>query len=628
MPAFATLPPGSAPTRPAAGRWVANCRGAAVCAPAAAATAAGRRLPWRPPRSPASAVGWHVRDRAGGQRLLTGGRYGHGGGRCVSGAAAVRATMRGAGGEGREAAAATGAPPPPPPHSGVNGLWEAPAAGGERGVAADEPVAVRGGRPAAAAGEDAPPAAAPSPPAATTTGDAPLTPPPRPRRPRRPYSNVDPVSFQRRPGSLIAAAALVAGTTVGAGVLALPAVTASSGFVPSSAALCGVWAVAAVQALLLAETAVNTQCALGRPSAVSILSMARATLGDAGAAVTSVAYGLLHVAILTAFTAQGGTILTELFGAGGRGGGGLPVWSGAPVFSAALGAFLFFASDGLVARVNNALVVATVALFLALVAATAGQFQADALLTGSHWGAVIPDAMPVLLVSLVFHNVVPYVCSFLEGDRTKIRAAVVGGSLLPLLMFLTWNGVILGSSDVQAAAAAAAAASAAAVADSGVVAPLFDPVALLRNSGGATGGVITGFSLLAVVTSYVGVVAGLVDFANDGFLSTRLLTAEQIRRWPAVAYAVTLVPPTVAAVAAPDAFFGALDVAGAFGVSVLFGLLPCAMAWRLRYGAGVALNASYAPLVPGGRAMLAAMMVGPAAVLTTEAMQRLQGLFG
>ncbi|GAB0489102.1 hypothetical protein MMPV_000318 [Pyropia vietnamensis] len=387
-------------------------------------------------------------------------------------------------------------------------------------------------------------------------------------------------------------------------------------------ALVGVWAIAAVQALLLAETAVNTQCALGRPSAVSILSMARATLGDGGAAVTSVAYGLLHVAILTAFTAQGGTILSELVGEWG-----LPAWAGAPVFSTALGAFLFFASDGLVAQVNNSLVVATVVLFLALVGATAGHFQAHSLLTGSHWAAVIPDAMPVLLVSLVFHNVVPFVCSLLEGDRTKIRLAVVGGSLVPLLMFLVWNGVILGSSEVQTAAAAAATSAAAA---DGAASPLFDPVAMLRNSGGATGGVVTGFSLLAVMTSYVGVVAGLVDFFNDGFLSTRLLTNEQVRRWPAVAYAVTLVPPTTAAVVAPDAFFGALDVAGAFGVSVLFGLLPCAMAWRLRYGTGVGIGPEvpYAPLVPGGRAMLAAMMVGPAAILVTEAIQRLQGLFG
>lgn len=31
------------------------------------------------------------------------------------------------------------------------------------------------------------------------------------------------------------------------------------------------------------------------------------------------------------------------------------------------------------------------------------------------------------------------------GDIDKIRKAVVGGSLAPLLMFLVWNAVILGT---------------------------------------------------------------------------------------------------------------------------------------------------------------------------------------
>ncbi|CAN0101550.1 unnamed protein product, partial [Phaeothamnion confervicola] len=42
-------------------------------------------------------------------------------------------------------------------------------------------------------------------------------------------------------GNIASAAALVAGNMVGAGVLALPAVTAVPGFLPSSAALVAVW---------------------------------------------------------------------------------------------------------------------------------------------------------------------------------------------------------------------------------------------------------------------------------------------------------------------------------------------------------------------------------------------------
>ena len=50
---------------------------------------------------------------------------------------------------------------------------------------------------------------------------------------------------------------------------------------------------------------------------------------------------------------------------------------------------------------------------------------------GNHVGTdVLPnqDTIPTLLLSLVYHNVVPTVCAQLEGDRTKITQAVVLGS--------------------------------------------------------------------------------------------------------------------------------------------------------------------------------------------------------
>lgn len=52
------------------------------------------------------------------------------------------------------------------------------------------------------------------------------------------FSSVDD-RFQHTPGSVFGSAALVAGTTVGAGILAVPFVTADSGFVAASGAMTG-----------------------------------------------------------------------------------------------------------------------------------------------------------------------------------------------------------------------------------------------------------------------------------------------------------------------------------------------------------------------------------------------------
>ena len=71
------------------------------------------------------------------------------------------------------------------------------------------------------------------------------------------------------PGTVIGSAALVAGTTVGAGILALPAKTLAAGLAPTATLLLGGWLFMAATGLLIAEVDLNTACVLDR-DAVSI----------------------------------------------------------------------------------------------------------------------------------------------------------------------------------------------------------------------------------------------------------------------------------------------------------------------------------------------------------------------
>ena len=48
-------------------------------------------------------------------------------------------------------------------------------------------------------------------------------------------------------------------------------------------------------------------------------------------------------------------------------------------------------------------------------------------------------------------------------------------------------------------------------------------------------------------------------------------------------YVASLLPPTLLALSYPDVFFKALDYAGTYGVLLLFGLVPAAMAWSERW---------------------------------------------
>ncbi|MEO1621537.1 MAG: aromatic amino acid transport family protein, partial [Cyanobacteria bacterium J06632_3] len=111
-----------------------------------------------------------------------------------------------------------------------------------------------------------------------------------------------------QPGNVLSCIALVAGTTVGAGILALPAVTLPAGVVPSTVLMVGVWLYMVVTGLLIAEVNLYVMGQTGRPD-VGLLATIRWTLGKAGAIAAGILYIFIHYALLVAYIARGGDIL-------------------------------------------------------------------------------------------------------------------------------------------------------------------------------------------------------------------------------------------------------------------------------------------------------------------------------
>lgn len=430
--------------------------------------------------------------------------------------------------------------------------------------------------------------------------------------------------------SVVGATCLVAGTTIGAGILALPAKTIEAGFAPSAVALVGAWAYMATSALLIAEVNVNTLCALER-SSVSIKSMAAETVGQTGARVSSLAYAFIHYALLIAYMLEGGKLLGELVPALDATATGL---SGAATFAALSGGALLASSEAQADKANSVLFVGVIISFLLLVGFGATQIS-PAYLAHASPAAAVP-ALPVMVLSFTFHNVVPTVCYLLGCDIDKIRTSILAGSAVPLLMFLTWNGVVLGSVPYDAAALADTAAT-------------FDPLEALRAGGDSLAEVVRVFSLLAIATSFIGFCFGLVDFYAD-LLNVDDAPALPVAEGPNSAdaaadpydddgegrpadrplpikaglYALALLPPLAIATYDPSLFFAALDNAGTFGILTLFGILPASMAWVQRYDSDA--EPVVPPIVPGGRATLGAMIGAAGVVIVVEVYEKLAGL--
>ncbi len=207
------------------------------------------------------------------------------------------------------------------------------------------------------------------------------------------------------PLTLTSAIALVAGTTVGAGILALPAFTIKAGFLPSSLSLTGAWLYMVTTGLLIAEVNLNLAGKSHRPDG-GLVSMARRTIGSTGAAATGGAYLFLHYALLVAYIAQGGDILTSglegllgLLGVGGGGGVTLPSQLAPVLFTATLGGALAFGNKKWLDSANDALVGVVVLTFLGLVGLAAPRANPAALLQ-ADWGATL-SSIPVMFVALV-----------------------------------------------------------------------------------------------------------------------------------------------------------------------------------------------------------------------------------
>lgn len=421
------------------------------------------------------------------------------------------------------------------------------------------------------------------------------------------FSNLEPdgEKLKHRPGSILGSTALIAGTTVGAGILALPAVTLPSGVLPSTALLMAVWLYALVSGLLIAEVNLQTIQQLGRPDA-GLLSMVESTLGKVGARIAGVAYLFLHYALLVAYMAQGGEILGFALERGLGLEAALPHYWGVVLFAALFGGILCVGRERLVEQLNNTFVAIVLASFVGLLMLGSTTVN-PAQFWHQDWSALSP-AISVMMVALFYHNVIPIVVTQLEGDAQRIRQSIVVGSLIPLGMFLAWNAVILASVSPDILQS---------VSGSGGT---FDPLQVLRQgaAGAWLGLLVSVFSEFAIATSFIGFVYGLLDFFKDAL---QVRPSDPAQRLPL--YSLVLLPSMSLSALTPSIFFSALDYAGTFSISILGGIIPAVMAWKQRYRQYSSVEqaspeAKAYCLTPGGKPVLIVMITVALAIILDQ----------
>lgn len=385
-------------------------------------------------------------------------------------------------------------------------------------------------------------------------------------------------------GTVFKGALLVAGTTIGAGMLGLPVDTAEVGFFPSLLIYLVCWACMAATGLLLLEAC------LWWKEDKNIVSMAGHTLGRWGRIFSWGWYLFLFYCLTLAYVVGGGNFTREISG------GVLSDRVSSLLFVGVFGSFVYI-GERLIGRLNVLLMGGLVLSFLAFIFLGFEDVRPE-LLFRSDWLSVW-NSLPIVFIAFAYQGLVPTLARYMQYDVKRTRAAIIYGSVIPLVCYAVWQALILG------------------------IVPYEGPDGLLEAKRLGLSAVLPlkhfiqmpyvyyfglVFAFFAIATSFLGVTLGLLDFLADG------LGVEKSPKGRAGLCMLIFVPPLILAELYPHVFLDALGLAGGFGVALLLGALPVVMVWVGRYYTGYAGP----KLLPGGRWTLSAILLFLAIEVTIE----------
>jgi tyrosine-specific transport protein len=248
---------------------------------------------------------------------------------------------------------------------------------------------------------------------------------------------------------------------------------------------------------------------------------------------------------------------------------------------------------------NRTMMIGLVASYVVLVAIGASHVEPE-YLKHVDWNVALAIA-PFMIISFGFHNLIPSLTTYLNYDVKRLKKSIILGSLLPLAIYLVWEGLILGLVPIKGPGGFIEV-----IENEGIVTEVLKNA--VGNSKEMNVWILLSaqvFALFAILTSFLGNSLSFVDFLADGF---KVQKSHFNKLWLCL---LVIAPPFAMALIYPRIFLTALNYAGAYGAVILFGILPACMVWSKRYSEGG--NAS--TIVPGGKMVLALVVIFAFAVM-------------
>ena len=353
---------------------------------------------------------------------------------------------------------------------------------------------------------------------------------------------------QQKSPSLLGGAMIIAGTAIGAGMLANPTSTAGVWFIGSILALIYTWFCMTTSGLMILEANLHY------PTGASFDTIVKDLLGKGWNGLNGLSVAFVLYILTYAYITSGGGItqnlLNQAFGSAesavdiGR-------TSGSLIFCLVLAAFVWLSTKA-VDRFTTALIGGMVIAFFLSTAGLLGSVKSDVLLNSVATGEqqylpYLLTALPVCLVSFGFHGNVPSLVKYYHRDGGRVMKSIFIGTGLALVIYILWQLAIQGNLPRSEFAPV--------IEKGGDVSALLealhkyietDYIAVILNF----------FAYMAIASSFLGVTLGLFDYIAD------LLRFDDSFAGRSKTALVTFLPPLLLSLQFPYGFVIAIGYAG------------------------------------------------------------------
>ncbi|MGI9889475.1 amino acid permease [Vibrio chagasii] len=341
---------------------------------------------------------------------------------------------------------------------------------------------------------------------------------------------------------------IIAGTALGAGMLAIPMVLAQFGLLYGTMLMVLICFGTTYAALLLLEATIKAGGGLG------LNSIARKTLGKQGQLITNGLLYALLICLLMAYILGAGDLLSKLLSNFGI---DLTATTSQITFTLIAGAVVA-SGTGVIDKLNRALFFVMLASLFATMAFLAPSMTQDNLMqVMSHNHVDLIKTSAILFTSFGFMVVIPTLVSYNhEATDKQLRNMVIVGSLIPLVCYLCWLFAVVGNLSEEQFRS---------------FHNVSDLMAAFEAQSPWVGTVLSIFTGLALLTSFFGVAMSLFNQNRDMFNQNT-----------AVTYCISFILPLAGSLLAADKFLQVLNYAGIILVFLAV-FVPLVMVHKQRF---------------------------------------------